>query len=488
MKNFITKFICVITIIGFTQIANGQQKYTLEQIISLSKQQSPFALQANNRKLNRYWQYRTYQSNYKPRLVLSGNLPDYSNSLTRIGTDEGDQVIVRQQFLNNDVNLSLNYGLSLTGGEVFFSSGLQRIQQIRDTLADNIFYLSTPLSIGINQPIFGFNQLKWDKRIEPLRYEESQKAFSEEMERIAVQATDLFFNLLVAQITLKISELNKANNDTIYKIAQGRYNVGKIAENELLQLQLNSMQSDQQVTQARLDIETSELSLKIYLGNNEGLNNVQLAEPLEVPDITVDEDKAIAEAKKNRARYIEFKRQTLEAERDIARARGNAGLRVNVSGSFGLSQNASTIPGAYQNFNRQERFQIGFQIPILDWGRQKASVQTAVANHELVKSTVKQNEQNFEQEILLKVKQFKIFRSRLLIAKKADEIAQRRYDIAQKRYLIAKINITDLNIALQDKDNAKRGYLEALRRFWKNYYEIRQLTLYDFERNEPIRY
>ncbi|HAS40758.1 MAG TPA: hypothetical protein DCS93_09780 [Microscillaceae bacterium] len=469
-----------------TGFAQTQQKYTLQQIISLAKKESQVSLQANNRKENLYWQYRTFLSNYKPQLSLTGTLPNYNKSIERITLPTGEDSFVPRGVVNTDVNLELRQSIGLTGGEVFINTNLARIDLIGDQTGTS--FLSTPISIGFRQPIFGFNQLKWDKKIEPLKYDESRKAFSEDMERIAVQSTDLFFNLLVAQITLRISELNKANNDTIYKIAQGRYNVGKIAENELLQLQLNSMQSDQQVTQAKLDIETSQLSLKIFLGNNENLKDIQLLAPPTIPDLTIDESLALSEAKKNRARYVQFRRQKIEAERDIARARGNSGLNVNLFGSYGFTQNAQDFNNVYRDPQNQQRLQIGFQIPILDWGRQKSTIQTAVANNKLVQSTVAQNELNFEQEIILKVKQFKIFRSRLIIAQKADDIAQRRYDIAQKRYLIAKINITDLNIALQDKDNAKRGYLEALRRFWKNYYEIRQLTLYDFEKNEPIRY
>jgi outer membrane protein TolC len=101
---------------------------------------------------------------------------------------------------------------------------------------------------------------------------------------------------------------------------------------------------------------------------------------------------------------------------------------------------------------------------------------------------VQQEELNFEQDVYLKVKQFDILRDRLLIGKESDENADRRYFIAQKSYHIAKISITDLNIALQEKDIAKRSYLATLRDYWQSYYQIRQLTMYDFERGEVITY
>jgi outer membrane protein TolC len=66
------------------------------------------------------------------------------------------------------------------------------------------------------------------------------------------------------------------------------------------------------------------------------------------------------------------------------------------------------------------------------------------------------------------------------ITRKADQVAQTRYIVAQNRYLIGKIDITNLNIALTEKDTAKRSYIEALKLFWTAYYELRRLTLYDF--------
>ena len=61
--------------------------------------------------------------------------------------------------------------------------------------------------------------------------------------------------VVLAQISLEIAQKNLANNDTIYKIGQGRYNLGRIAENELLDLELNVMNSRQQVAQALVDLE-----------------------------------------------------------------------------------------------------------------------------------------------------------------------------------------------------------------------------------------
>ena len=51
---------------------------------------------------------------------------------------------------------------------------------------------------------------------------------------------------------------------------------------------------------------------------------------------------------------------------------------------------------------------------------------------------------------------------------------------------MGKITITDLNIALQEKDRAALTYLNSLEKFWTDYYTLRRLTLYDFIKNEKI--
>ncbi len=134
----------------------------------------------------------------------------------------------------------------------------------------------------------------------------------------------------------------------------------------------------------------------------------------------------------------------------------------------------------YDNPTEQQQFDLTFSIPVLDWGRNKAMMRTAIANKKLTDFQIAQDEVNFEQGIMTQVRQFEMLRLQLEITKKSDEVAAERYNVSQNRYLIGKIDITNLNIALNEKDDAKRKYIQALRDFWIAYFNLRQLTLYDF--------
>jgi outer membrane protein TolC len=53
--------------------------------------------------------------------------------------------------------------------------------------------------------------------------------------------------------------------------------------------------------------------------------------------------------------------------------------------------------------------------------------------------------------------------------------------------VIGRIGIDNLYIAQNEKDQAKTQYVQALRQYWQAYYQLRRLTLYDFETGRPIQ-
>jgi outer membrane protein TolC len=82
--------------------------------------------------------------------------------------------------------------------------------------------------------------------------------------------------------------------------------------------------------------------------------------------------------------------------------------------------------------------------------------------------------------------QFNLQDDQLRIATKADTVAQKRYSVTKQRFYIGKIDVLDLNIALGEKDAAKRNYLSAMQNYWSYYFNIRRLTLFDFEKMIPL--
>jgi outer membrane protein TolC len=457
----------------------SQQKFTLAEIIQRAKSQSPSSKRAETRKENRFWAYRSFKTNYNPQLRLTGQLPVYYKSVNQILQPDGTNRYIPVQQTNNSVTMQLLQPLALTGGTISANSGLGFFKDYNDESALAEQWSGSVFNVALNQPIFSFNRYRWDKRIQPLLYEESKREFVEEMETVAGTAVSRFFNVLEQQINHQIASFNLANNDTIYKIEQGRYNIGTTSLDKLLQVELQLLTSRQQVAQAALNLETARLQLRSYIGLNDD-EQFQLVMPDDIPQFTVTVDEALEYAKVNRADFIGFQRRRLEAEESVAQARGNR-FQVNARAAYGLNNNGLSLPDVYADPTEQQQFTLGFSIPVLDWGRNKAMMQTAIANKKLTDFQIAQDEVDFEQGVMTQVRQFEMLRLQLEITKKSDEVAAERYNVSQNRYLIGKIDITNLNIALNEKDDAKRKYIQALRDFWVAYFNLRELTLYDFQ-------
>jgi outer membrane protein TolC len=457
------------------QNSTGQNVLTLQDVIQRAQKQSPDSKRAETQKETSYWRYRSFKTGYNPQLVLNGNVPTYSQRYIAVTQPDGTIVYQPINQTNPAVNLGLQQPIRWTGGNLSVNTSLN---YFNDISLNKSQWNGTVMNIQFSQPIFAANQLKWNRRIQPILYEESKRSFVEEQEAISAEAANRFFDVLQAQINLQISTFNLANNDTIYKIEQGRYNIGTTSRDLLLQVELQLLRSRQSVAQANLDMQTSSLRLRTYIGLKDG-EEFRLIVPDIIPEFQLSVDDALAYAKSNRADYIAFERRRIEAERDVAQARGNR-FSASLNASYGLNNSAPIIDNLYIDPQRQQQFNISFNVPVLDWGRNRSMTQTAYATKRLNDYVVAQDEVNFEQTVITQVSQFEMLRLQIEITKKSDEVAQERYNVAQNRYLVGKIDITNLNIALNEKDNAKRAYLQALNSFWTAYYDLRRLTLYDF--------
>lgn len=478
-------FFCLLFFTKTLEAQTDTLSVTLEEIVALAQSDAPDALLAETRMKNRYWAYQSILADYKPRITFDGDLPDLNRSIDIITQPDGTDLFLQRAQMRNRLGLSLLQQVAPTGGTVFASSGLQRLDIFQDNGDNIVSYFSTPFSIGFRQPVFGFNQLKWNKRIEPLRYQEASREYAEQMEDVAFQASQLFFNVFIAQLNLQAARRDKANADTLFNISKGRFEVGRIAETELLQIELSAMNADAAVQQALLDLQSGTEQLRNFLGlRNPVYFNME--PPVNIPQFEVDVQRALKLAEEQRSDIIGFQRRLAEADADVAQAKANRGFQMDIFGQFSLSQTGKQLNEAYQDPLDNEVFNIGLQIPIFDWGKARAQLETAYSNRDLERMNVEQERVNFEQEILLKVKQFDLLRKQVALALRAYEVSQKREEMTRNRYYIGKIGVLDLNIAVSEKEAARRSYMNALQSFWLAYYDLRRITLFDFDRDVSL--
>jgi outer membrane protein TolC len=450
---------------------------TLEEAIDLARKQSPDALVARHSFRSQYWNYCYFKANYLPSLTFT-SAPNFNHSINPITLPDGTSQYVQQNQLITDANLSLNQNITFTGGTLSLQSGIQRL----DIFDDNSFsYKTNAILVGYQQSFWGYNSLKWDKKIEPLRFEEAKKSYVETMELVSANTTLKFFNLAKAQTNLNIAEFNYAQADTLYTFAKGRYNIGTITENEMLQLEINLLTEESNMLNARIDVDDCMQDFRAYLGINEVIDvsvNVNNA----IPQFLINVHQALEIALSNSPDMLSMKRRKFESESAVAEAKASAGLKANIYAQLGLTQMGSELNTAYKDPLNQQYVQVGIRFPILDWGRGKGQVRVAQSRRDMVFTQEEQNRNNFEQNILKVAKQFNLQAGKVAIAAKTDKTAERRNEVARRLYLLGQSTILDLNASVAEKDSAKRNYINALYNYWAFYFAIRSLTLFDFEK------
>ncbi len=459
------------------------KRLTLEDVMKLSEEQSPNALMAKNRFRASYWRYRTFKAEYRPSLTFTGTTPFYSTAFERVWNSVTESWDYKStNVLRNLGSLSLSQNIGLTGGTISLQSDLTLEN---DFERDNRNYITVPISIGLTQPLFRYNSLKWQKKTEPLQYETAKQNYLSNIEGVHSQAVMYFFGLALAQTNKQISEMNFANADTLYKIAQGRYELGTIAENELLELQLTWLNTETQRKEAEMNLRDRQIRLKSFLGFNENVR-IELILPTQIPELQVSPQEVLEMAMANNPEILNQQLTVLTAQSNVAQAKAEKGLNANLIASFGTRDQDQDFGLAYSKSNQQQNIRLGVTVPILDWGLGRGRYRMAVSNLELAQVTSDQALVDFEQNLILDVEQFNLQKAQVEVAAKSDTVAMKMYDVTKQRFLIGKISILELNNADTKKDQNRRAFIQALQNYWNYFYNIRSLALYDFVNRKPL--
>lgn len=427
--------------------------------------------------------FRLFQANLRPQLRANANFPNYQRTVREIIQPDGG---VRFQAVRNNnsiLGMTLTQQIPQTGGTLFVRSNLQRFD---DFETNDRFYNGIPVRIGLIQPIFGFNPLKWDQQIEPVRLAEARKQFFADRAAIRTQATRLFFALVFARTEVDIAVANQQSNQELYHIARERHALGKISDSDLIQLRVNLLSAQRSARNARQNLRDRSADLVTYLGLTNDNTIVQPILPDAVDSLAIDAQQALDLAFAQRAEPDNFQRRLLQAERDVDQAKGEGGFQADLSASFGLTRSAEDIQTVYQDPQQEQLLQVQLRVPILDWGQQQSRVKFQEVRRDLVREQVRQDRLNFQTDVRQTVQQFLNLQQEVRLARELQQLARKRFEIARESYRLGAINVTDLIFSQQEKDLAQRTYVLALGDYWQAYYRLQELTLYDFFSDQPL--
>jgi outer membrane protein TolC len=455
---------------------------TLDEAIDMARVRSVDAAEALDELRTAYWEWRTFRADQLPEVTFKATAPAYANQYTSYMNENGDYSFVRSKSLEAVGQLSIKQNVRLTGGTISLSSSLDFLRQF-DNGSTNSF-MTIPVAITLNQPIFGVNTMKWDARIEPVKYAEAKAEFLSATEDVARLTVEYFFTLIMSRENVDIAQQNLDNAEKLYAVAIEKRKMGQISENDLLQMELNVLSARSSLTDYKSTLKSSMFQLRTFLDLDEDVDIVPQV-PSAVPHVDITYAEALDKAVNNNKQSKNMLRRQLEADYQVATAKGNL-REINLFAQIGYTGADTQFNSAYNRLKANEIAQIGFSIPLLDWGKRRGKVKVAESNRRVTESTLRREKMDFDQQIFLLVERFTNQQSQLDIAARSDEIAQKRYATNVETYLIGKISTLDLNDSQVTKDESRREYVNELYKYWNYWYQLRSLTLYDWQYNTDI--
>ncbi|BDD10495.1 membrane protein [Fulvitalea axinellae] len=427
--------------------------------------------------------WRLYKATLRPDVLVSGQLPGINRRYEGVRQPDGS-VVYQEVFQGrSELDFSLRQVIPFTGGNVSLYSSLDRFDNF-DSENRGSSYSGSPVGIRLDQPLFAYNDFRWKKQIEPLNYKASERKYVESMEKIGVQAATAFFDLYSKQREVQRVKENIQRANIKLSIAKKRFSIGTITENDLLQLELSTLKSQEELAQAELDYAQASRVLRRLLDLDPMLP-IKLDLPAEIPGFVPEPNFAAEIALKNRPDMVEAERDLLQAKAGADRAR-KEGFSANLNASAGWDTRTEKLDGYYKDMIERQTVSVRLSVPIVDWGKNKARKAQAESRLRLAEISSLRAEENVSQEASVKASRLVMARRKIGINERSMAIAKKRYEIASKRYDNGDLSVLELITALREMDEADRGYVKALQSFWNEYYGLRAMTLYDFETGQSL--
>ncbi len=443
------------------------------------------------------------KAGYRTNIQSSIYTPAFDEGFRLIQTPEGD---VAKQYGSFQVRGVLDIiqpmpWLPFGGGNLTFRSEAYQLNSWTPSsmnpdidIKENRVY--TAMSVNLNKPLFTINETALALKQAELNYERQTKTFTRSELDLVYQITNAFFQLYRASEQYKINQENVDRQDGIYQTTTNKFNAGLIAEVDAMQAEVDLIQFQNDLKTSEGRLEQQEASFKQLIGLPLDVQ-ISLVTELELQPVVVDVEKAVGLALQNRSEIVEqeiaIENQKISIQQTDARVSVNGSLTgyYRFSGFSDLPWGASTgelIESSWEVLKQTPNRGVTFtlEIPIWDWGRNRAQVQAQEANLHANELQLENLYITIEREVRDVVRSVYEAWDRLEMLQVSNEVSQRQFEISLERFNNGDITSTDLARSSDQLNTARLSYLSAYNDYKLALADLKRKTLYDFENDESL--
>ena len=483
----------VLLFISIAPLISSQQIYNLdlESSIELAKERSKTMLILKQSQKKASFDLKAATSSFKTHVDMDLIIPQYSETVNQFQDSAGISFYpVRQNQLSSI--LTINQPLP-TDGFLYIRSGME---SFADYYAhDRNAQISS--SIGLQQPIaafFGYNQLRLGFKQAKLAYDLSSKQLKREELDLIYDISQAFFSLLSFHEQMNIAQMSLDKQQEAYNIAQNKFKAGLIREVEALQMEVDLSEAINNYDIASIDYFAQAGLFKEKLGINL-TDSVIIKSDLSYNKVYVDVEKAVALALENRLELkeneiqIELSQMEIKKRKAAGRINGNILLNYNF---IGVNKSDLVIPletsldNSWQNLtNRRGSFGVGLtvNIPIIDWGENRAKVNSELATLKQNQIQLDADKVTIERDIRTTVSRLQSNLKRLQLLEKNVVVAEKSFEISRQRYANGDIDSQAMALERERLNSAYLSRLESFINYKLLLSDVMRKTFFDFEKN-----
>ena len=365
-KKIMKRLVEILVLVLLAMPAAEARRMTMAEVIEAARMQSVAALEARQAFISDYWAWRSYKASRLPSLHFYGDIMNYNRSLVLLQNyEDGTLRYASTNNLQNSIGLRIRQNVTFTGGVLTAYSDLSRIDQFG--IDRSLSWYSQPVTLSYTQPLFAYNQFKWDKLIEPKEYEKGRRTYVEAMEQITIEAVKAYSDLILARTDNEIARTNYENTVRMHDVARERLSLGSVTRDEYLQLELRMLNDSISMNETMVAVRDAQMNINSLLGYDESVE-IDPELPDELPDLELDYEMVLSRSLENSKFDLENEINILNAQAAVAKAKADRGISMTLNARFGLSNTAPKMEGAYRNPLDQEVAGLTFSVPVFDWG------------------------------------------------------------------------------------------------------------------------
>jgi len=466
----------IILLCGFQFLCQAQ---SLEEVIALAQDSTITAFQSRYQYESALLQHDSFEALRKPQLTLNLK-PNYY----RMVSDPSRDYVYLRNFdrFSASAQLMLTQKVLPLGGDAYVGSqALWSEYFVRDNAGRPRDFVATPLILGYQQSLLGYNTFRWEKRAEDQRLEAARKEHTRELYLIAEETARRYFRLVCAQGMLDMCERNKQTADTLYAIAREKAGIAMITLAELRSLELQRLNAANALLSARNEEQLARESLLSYLRVDE--STFPLAERLPVPAHTrmipmTDED-ALQMAQANSPVLQQQQVALTEARAQQERTRRETGVRVGVDLNVGMQQIGDNLAGAYRNPQLYMLGAVTVSVPLMDHGAAKKQHAAAIAWEKRENQALNEAQRDLTEDVTTTLDNLRSHEQLLKHTQQAVDMADEVFGLTAENYANGLCDINTYSLAQSRRDNAYNQHLTALANYWITYYHLLTLTQHE---------